>query len=183
MPGEEKVFNGFKQLIDDYKKGLKSKSDIVKLQMHLVQSINANSKYNENNKLINMGYSIIFNKIYEKYITFSVKDITSSIKYSNSVILNKKYYTTDNNGVVILTNYNNLLDNLVNKYNKDQSSINIKKIDHTLNKLKNVLNKCDPNQKNVSLESFKNTKILYNGLLKIYNLAEEYRINKIAQED
>ena len=179
-PGQEMVFDGFNNIIDDYQSGILSFYDVNAMFKNLNKSVELNNKYYD--VLVCNGINQVLSLIYDGSIKYNEKAIINSIKNTNKELFNKKYYTTDSKGKIILSDYNAILNKLVSGFNNDPSSININKIHNMLNKLSNTMDNFDFKNLKNDREAFERTKKLYYGLIKIKNLAKKDEQNIAATQ-
>ena len=115
-PGQEMVFDGFNNIIDDYQSGILSFYDVNAMFKNLNKSVELNNKYYV---LVRNGINQVLSLIYDGSIKYNEKAILNSIKNTNKELFNKKYYTTDSKGEIILSDYNAILNKLVSGFNND----------------------------------------------------------------
>ena len=173
-----KTFNGFKNIIEDYKNGYKSYDNIVKEQIKILKSPNfkENSNDNSNDNIefnINIGYNIILNHIRSNKINFDKKEIIRNIIDADSFLKDKPYYITyGKNDNTKIYKYNNELNKFINFIdNNEVEKIKIDLLDNKLNKIGSALDMItsDTDKNEVPIIDRDYAKLLYFTYLQIIN--------------
>ena len=132
---EDKVFGGYKKIIDGYKDGLISKKDIYDGYNNINRNTYLDDTHSKNNKIIASGFKEILSLISSDMIKFDEEKILDSIRDTNKSLHNKEYVIKDKKYNIIPLKYKGLLNKYVNVYEKNPFELRI----NDINKKKDMI--------------------------------------------